>query len=86
MGHTKGPWKTVLTEHEKSGEDTMNIEDAKGLIIAQCVNHFDDARLIASAPELLELVKAFEANPLEIADPVFVRKMRAVMAKAEGIC
>ena len=67
MTHTKGPWKVV-------GLMPVGISDTEGNIIARPQAHsalpvdtyYANARLIAAAPELLEMLRSFvEQNRFE---------------------
>ena len=91
--HTPGPWKTQT----HISLDRLEIRDADGRRIAVCAmdfpmsakTHDANARLIASAPELLDALKRLCAKfgvdddgwPR---DGTVLREARAVIAKAEG--
>jgi hypothetical protein len=85
--HTQGPWELVQER------DYLNLQEKDtNLVIAQFMGASDeDARLIASAPELLEMCKLFEdcmANLDGASEPFDtsyeLSKVRAVLAKVEG--
>lgn len=87
---TPGPWKWFETEN---GDARVNPQNG-GLVIAQCSvrDPFDteqsaNARLIATAPDLLEML--VEAHDIidAIGQPETAEvaaRMRAVIAKAKG--
>jgi hypothetical protein len=55
--HTPGPWK--ITHDTKSGQfvtETKIRDKTSGVIATMHINSENNARLIAAAPELLELV------------------------------
>lgn len=90
MKHTSGPWRAIAAS--KVGK-TVGIYDADGGLIAKTGNRGSakaDARLIAAAPELLEVLKAAEM-PLALyraygwpdRDGV-LNKVKASIAKATG--
>ena len=72
--HTPGPWSEPCnysaTRFEVQG-------DGKQVAV---VNKIEDARLIAAAPELLEICKQVVAN----GGTSDIAAMRAAIAKAEG--
>lgn len=81
--HTPGPWKW----------DQPSVFNTAGIPIAHIFNHLDpkekeaNARLIASAPELLEALKILVGdfksdNPIPFTDGITIAK--AAIAKAEG--
>lgn len=84
---TPGPWETVGTTVRtpfRHGDPT-----AIGLEIAECCQHnpsrFADARLIAAAPDLLEVLRNLERVGMSIrADSIIWKDIRAAIAKAEG--
>lgn len=80
--HTPGPWLTAATNRIGyiyiQDSDGVAITDPSPLKIA-------DARLIAAAPELLELVlDALDDPDVDILGSVWVRDARAAIAKATG--
>ena len=85
--HTPGPWELVQER------DYLNLQEKDtNLVIAQFIGSSDeDARLIAAAPEMLEMCKLFEdcmANLDGASEPFDtsyeLSKVRAVLAKVEG--
>ena len=84
--HTPGPWELVQER------DYLNLQEKDtNLVIAQFMGASDeDARLIASAPELLEMCKLFEdcmanMDGMDGYDTSYeLSKVRAVLAKVEG--
>ena len=84
--HTQGPWELVQER------DYLNLQEKDtNLVIAQFMGASDeDARLIASAPELLEMCKLFEdcmanMDGMDGYDTSYeLSKVRAVLAKVEG--
>lgn len=85
MKHTPGPWKLNI--------DTVCIRN--GVQVQPVTHHMDsqgmaDARLIASAPELLEALKAVRcfyenAKHLSGDEDAILEEVRAAIAKAEGV-
>jgi hypothetical protein len=87
-GHTPGPWEA----HDDDGTGTLpcvlsdKVNAGGNFYVAQC-NVFEDARLIASAPDLLDACRAIasladgqgQRNMMEIAG-----QARAAIARAEG--
>jgi hypothetical protein len=87
-GHTPGPWEA----HDDDGTGTLpcvlsdKVNAGGNFYVAQC-NVFEDARLIASAPDLLDACKAIAAlaggqgqrNMMEVAG-----QAKAAIAKAMG--
>jgi hypothetical protein len=99
--HTPGPWEVFTTVDEPQSGNFHSaiygpVGDYDGLFVAlanQNGNYGGDALLIAAAPELLEVLKAFVAETVEYAtinklgDPEKqhnVKWARQVIAKAEG--
>jgi hypothetical protein len=86
--HTPGPW----TAHDDDGTGTLpcvlsdKVNAGGNFYVAQC-NVFEDAQLIAAAPDLMEACKAIaalmdgqgRANMPEVAG-----QARAAIAKATG--
>jgi len=52
---TPGPWFGPV----ETGEGEWAVDDRGGYFVAGCVNKKADARLIAAAPELAELLQRF---------------------------
>ena len=84
--HTQGPWELVQER------DYLNLQEKDtNLVIAQFIGSSDeDARLIAAAPEMLEMCKLLE-ECMETIDgkdgydaSYELAKVRAVLAKVEG--
>jgi hypothetical protein len=90
MTHTPGPW--AIRTLENFGFNIVHYIDGNKFDIARVAKCGDegDAKLIAAAPELLEVVKDFTENPLcQVAvggNPTmvdeFMTRARAVIAKA----
>lgn len=71
--HTPGPWHLVLSNNatpfvmHEHGDDWTDIQDLASIIcimpaeITRSYNSFANARLIAAAPELLQVLKDIEA-------------------------
>lgn len=71
--HTPGPWHLVLSNNatpfvmHEHGDDWTDIQDSASIIcimpaeITRSYNSFANARLIAAAPELLQVLKDIEA-------------------------
>jgi len=84
--HTPGPWELVQER------DYLNLQEKDtNLVIAQFMGASDeDARLIASAPDMLEMCKLFEESMnwmhgMDGYDTSYeLLKVRAVLAKVEG--
>ena len=89
--HTPGPW---VVKHDEKGLPFIGVESdplTYNGTIASVDTSEKDARLIASAPELLEMCKLFEdcmANLDGASEPFDtsyeLSKVRAVLAKVEG--
>lgn len=87
MEHTKGPW-----EAKQGGDNHFTIEDKDNSYIAEISwRHFNNeanAKLIAAAPELLEMLKEAvercEINNGEGEEDEFIEMFNATIAKAEG--
>ena len=83
--HTPGPWHTYLSHKDIN----RHIACKDGNSIAKEVHHAN-ARLIAAAPEMLEMCKLFEEcmeniDGLEDHDASYeLAKVREVLAKVEG--
>ncbi len=80
--HTPGPW--TVDENEMLGRDIVSA-GSMALVCTQVYNP-DDARLIAAAPEMLELLAeylAFNGDwAASMPEDAWVEKVRAVVAKA----
>ena len=80
--HTPGPWS-----EDPEGEVAVSIEDANGNVVADVYGPAEDnpnARLIASAPELLELCEESLRALHEDDFPILKDKLRAAIAAATG--
>ncbi len=78
MNYTKGKWEII--EPTNKGITSRIITNQNGSVVAT-VNHFENAHLIASAPEMYEALRV-----LKIEDG-FIKGMdlvRQVLAKVEG--
>jgi hypothetical protein len=99
--HTPGPWHVDPKSAEESFFEDVYVLRHDGLAIAVCVHNGDilppepeaNGRLIASAPELLECLKAMVAETVEYAtinklgdaeQQHNVKWARSIIAKAEG--
>jgi hypothetical protein len=77
--HTPGPWKH---------NDYQIIETKTEKVIANCTyggrnpNNANDARLIAAAPELLQMLQ--EVVSKNLLNGAMLKDARAVIAKAKG--
>lgn len=83
--HTPGPWD-YFTRQDIYGENISIIQSVEGYRIAEEIVEEADARLIATAPELLEACKiALEAveNPANWNIKARIA-LTTVIAKAEG--
>lgn len=80
--HTPGPW--TVDENEMLGRDIVSA-GSMALVCTQVYSP-DDARLIAAAPEMLELLAeylAFNGDwAASMPEDAWVEKVRAVVAKA----
>lgn len=99
--HTPGPWFAVGYQVEIESETVADICTTNAHLFGQGGLHDDaramaNARLIAAAPEMLEMLEAGVeclVSWMETADPDYVREpdeqvlaaMRAAIAKAKGI-
>ena len=92
MKHTPGPWKTLKTF---GGVTHVMTQDDKSIALLRGYKHpySANARLIAAAPDLLDVVKEANAELERLNDPrgfVSIRQMRimekarAAIAKATG--
>ena len=88
MSHTPGPWKL-----QEFSDQTYMISTFQNGLIAQHVPGKANARLIAAAPELLEVIReAVDSAEREMskgrkASPglaTWLEKARAALAKARG--
>jgi len=93
--HTPGPWelKTHIEKGESQGAPYMFVQSCENGEIISRVSNFDNARLIAAAPELLE---ACEKAHDELCKATFsgrgdvrgldyaIDKIKSAVAKAEG--
>ena len=88
--HTPGPW---VVKHDEKGLPFIGVESDPRTYngtIASVDTSEKDARLIASAPELLEMCKLFEdcmanMDGMDGYDTSYeLAKVRAVLAKVEG--
>lgn len=102
--HTPGPWHLVLSNNatpfvmHEHGDDWTDIHDLASIIcimpaeITRSYNSFANARLIAAAPELLQVLKDIEAMLNAGLDASIVMDenspmrdaMRDAIRKAEG--
>lgn len=102
--HTPGPWHLVLSNNatpfvmHEHGDDRTDIQDLASIIcimpaeITRSYNSFANARLIAAAPELLQVLKDIEAMLNAGLDASIVMDenspmrdaMRDAIRKAEG--
>ena len=85
MTHTPGPWRYVPSDDARIDD---RIEAVDGRLIARgSITLTDDARLIASAPELRAALRAIVDHFKRNGDPTASELMdagRAAIAKAEG--
>lgn len=78
--HTPGPWNV---NDERGIDGNIYIEDALGVVAI--VTDEANARLIAAAPELLEVAQGILADDmLQYLPAEYVSKVRAAIAKATG--
>ena len=89
--HTPGPW----TAHDDDGTGTLpcvlsdKVNAGGNFYVAQC-NVFEDARLIAAAPDSLKAAEDalawWHSIPahFEAKEPPWVAECRAAIAKAKG--
>ena len=88
--HTKGPWR-YWTQRRPESEDTCTFVSIDGVEILRAVTKTmteADARLIAAAPDLLEVLQWFmpfiESEQDDERQAPWVEKARAAIAKATG--
>ena len=95
--HTKGPWHVVLSDNatpfiqNECGDDWTDINDRSSRIchmpaeIMEDFNSMNNARLIAAAPELLDIVLDY-VRWIEIGrrDADLYERAKAAIAKARG--
>ena len=75
--HTPGPWQ--IENLTKAAEQSwFNVLDSRGFAVAEAVGDRATARLIAAAPDMLVMLKAFDAGFRDY------QKLKVVIAKAEG--
>lgn len=94
--HTPGPWiyvrrdewsHSVATQHGELPDGSPNYWTVASINKNREPEHEANARLIAAAPDLLEVLREFEADawdgcPLRRADDRLCQKARAAIAKA----
>jgi hypothetical protein len=84
MSHTKGPWAFVPWH---IAEGPPEVRSPEGWLICTTPGD-DDARLIASAPDLLEALQTItdcaEAGSLGVGMDLWIKHARAAIAKAKG--
>jgi hypothetical protein len=73
------PW-----EVERMGDDWFNVTDRYGSAVAEAIPTASAANLIASAPEMLALLKLALGDTEYVLSQGFWDQVRAVIAKAEG--
>lgn len=87
--HTPGPWKVKVDQynaHAIKGPDGKSVAS----VIQRRPEVSDNARLIAAAPDMLELLKGFVAIEEDYRDKLSVDGLRvlngaiAVISRAEG--
>lgn len=85
--HTPGPWKVSHDDHEPYWNIDMPCSDGSyGFCNAMVYTTEEDARLVAAAPELLEVLRdvaRFE-KVVDGMNPSVWPKLHAAIAKAEG--
>ena len=82
MNHTPGPWKIIH-------DSPPAIRDSGGNNVCPEVSHMADTRLIAAAPDLLELAHAFisyleDDSRSPRRRKIYVAMARIAIAKATG--
>lgn len=98
--HTPGPWVIAMQADPKAGWKGLSVESAAGYVANLVMqpggdNERANARLIAAAPDLLEILKTTAENvrslgPCGALGPVFepyaawLTQIEAAIAKAEG--
>lgn len=82
--HTPGPWRVVETKSAFQVRD--HFAERICSIDTRRVRQEEDARLIASAPEMLEVLRKIAETPLHDEQAVYENKLAviAAIAKAEG--
>lgn len=89
--HTAGPWNSYVNHRHSIVIRKMFDENYESHEIARCCSGFADARLIAAAPDLLEvlrnIVKLWDHHASAHHDGIIYplhQAARAAIAKAEG--
>lgn len=86
MEHTKGPWKVWKCEHGM-GSGRTYVEDSTEIIVAH-MEQENYADLVAAAPELLDIAKAYRNLLKTLAhtdgEVATYHHIENVLAKAEG--
>lgn len=81
--HTPGPWKTWTLSPDSDPECRLIVTTDDGEAeVCGIVPNPEDARLIAAAPELLELLERYVASDEGIEDNL-TAEARAAIAKAK---
>lgn len=85
--HTPGPWRVHPEDVEKVIQSSQGVAVMSGML-RDTIEREANARLIASAPDLLAALKcclvALETIPAELRDPGQMLMARAAIARAEG--
>lgn len=90
MEHTPGPWQELGTAIWAGADGTLLVAQAKEKAARRRPTRKEadaNARLIASAPELLEALKLFVAAVEQGHDAMLVtaeKRAKSVIAKAQG--
>ena len=90
--HTPGPWRLnkhgcVVADNTTGHDDLQSIKDYEGHLIGESICILANARLIASAPELLEALKEARASLWEAGHrniSIVLNNCDRAIAKAEG--
>ena len=85
--HTPGPWNIYFNSQDNFVIRKMFEDGTESHVIAICHSGFENARLIATAPKLLEslqeIIAAADGDGWSQLDPS-LSKARAAIAKAQG--
>ena len=84
--YTQGPWRVEITSPRTIGEEVSNTGPATArLIVSAPLEHcYADARLIAAAPEMAQLLQRLLNEAIVTAgDPVW-NEARTLLARIQG--
>lgn len=83
--HSPAPWTYGVDHAEPNVVNTGTVRDAEGRLVAAHVREGDDARLIAAAPELLEMLSLYVASEIACGGACSDRSERCVDCSARDL-